>query len=161
MDSIQGAKSVLLAGWLCDVNKCVQQCFACSMEKSKRSGKQAKMVQHHPQRMFQVVGIDVMEISPTRRQVNKVIVIGDLFSRYFVAVAVAEESSKTVAGVLFERWVAIFGPPESLLSYRRRAFCGKVMTELCDRMGTGRLLTSKYHPQSNGFVEHSNRTLAM
>jgi hypothetical protein len=69
-------------------------------------------------------------------------VIGDLFSRYVVAVAVADESAKTVAGVLFERCVAIFGPPESLLSDRGRAFRGRVMTELCDRMGTGRLLTS-------------------
>jgi Integrase zinc binding domain len=54
-------------GWLCDVKKCVQQCFACSMDKLKRPGKQAKMVQHHPQRRFQVVGIDVMEMSPTSR----------------------------------------------------------------------------------------------
>jgi Integrase core domain len=121
-------------GWLCDVKKCVQQYFACSMDKLKRPGIQAKMVKHHPQRRLQIVGIDVMEMSPTSRQgMKKVIVIGDLFSRYVVAVAVADESAKTVAEVLFERWVAIFGPPEALLSDRGRAFYGKVMTELCDR----------------------------
>jgi transposase InsO family protein len=88
-------------------------------------------------------------------------VIGDLLSRYVVAVAVADESAKIVAGVLVERCVAIFWPPESLLSERGRAFCGKVMSALCDRMGTGRLLTSAYYPQSNGFVERYNRTLEM
>jgi transposase InsO family protein len=149
-------------GWLCEVKKCVQQCFACSMDKLKRTGIQAKMVQHHPQRRFQVVGIDVMEVSPTSRQGNKkVIVIGDLFSRYVVAVAVADESAKTVARVLFERWVAIFCVPEALLSNRGRELCCKVTTELCDCMGTGSLLTSASHTQSNGFIERYNRTLAM
>jgi hypothetical protein len=57
------------------------------MEKLKRPGKQAKMVQHHLQRRFKVVGIDFMEMSQTSRQGNKkLIVIGDLLSRYVVAV---------------------------------------------------------------------------
>jgi hypothetical protein len=74
------------------------------------------MVQHHPQRRFQVVDIDAMEMTPTSIQGNKkVIVIGDLFSRYVVAAAVADESAKTVAGVLFERWVASLG--------RQKIFC--------------------------------------
>jgi hypothetical protein len=148
-------------GWLCDGKKCVQQCFPCSMDKLKRPGKQKKMVQHHPQSRFQVVGIDIMEIYPTSRQGSKkVIVIGDLFPRYVVAVAVADESAKTVAGVLFERWVAIFGPPEAPLSERGRGFCEKVMSKLCDRMGTGRLLTSAYNLQSNGFIELYNSVAA-
>jgi Integrase zinc binding domain len=82
-------------GWLRDVKKFVQQCFACCMDKLETPGKQVKMVLHHPQRRLQVVGIDVMEIYPTCRQGKKeVIMIGDVFSRYVVAVWVQTKVRK-------------------------------------------------------------------
>jgi hypothetical protein len=40
-----------------------------------------------------------------------VVVIGDVFSRFMMAIAVPAETAAAIAEVLFERWIAVFGPP--------------------------------------------------
>jgi hypothetical protein len=50
-----------------------------------------------------MVAIDVLVVSPeTKRGDQKVLVIGDIFSRYVVAVPISEESADTMARVFFD-----------------------------------------------------------
>jgi hypothetical protein len=53
----------------------------------------------------------------------------------------------------------VFGPPEQLLSDQGRNFVGGVIEHLCNKVGTRKIFTSAYHPQTKGFVERYNRTL--
>jgi hypothetical protein len=47
---------------------------------------------------------------------KKAVVIGDVFSRFMMAIAVPAETATAIAEVLVERWIAVFGPPVRLLS---------------------------------------------
>jgi transposase InsO family protein len=106
------------------------------------------------------VTVDIMEISPTsRNRYRKVVVIGDLFTRLVVAVPVKEESASTIANTLFDRWISIFGPPRRLLSDQGKPFVSAMVKHLCERIGTEKIETSAYHPQTDGMVERYNRTL--
>jgi hypothetical protein len=70
----------------------------------KRSWSQAKMQVWHPKARFETIAVDVLEISPmsgTGRK--KVVVIGDVFSRFMIAIAVPAETAAAIAEVLFER----------------------------------------------------------
>jgi transposase InsO family protein len=144
-----------------DVGEAVSGCLDCKLGRLENPGLQARMVRSHPSRRFQIVAMDVLEMSPqTRRGNRKILVIGDVFSRFNVAVAIPDEKAETVARVTFDRWGSVFGPPEQLLTDLRHNFTSGVITEMCRLVGTRKSITSAYRPQTNGFLERYNRTLS-
>jgi transposase InsO family protein len=97
-----------------------------------------------------MVAMDVLEIPPeTKRGNRKVLVIGDMFSRYVVAVPIPDESADTVARVFCDRWVSVFGPPEQLLTGLGPNFASGAIAEMRRLIGTKKVFTSAYHPQTN------------
>jgi hypothetical protein len=76
-----------------------------------------------------------------------------------MAVAMKDEKAETVARIMFEKWIKVFGPPEYLLSDRGRNFTFELIENLCKNVGTKKISTSAYHPQSKGFIERYNQTL--
>jgi transposase InsO family protein len=108
-----------------------------------------------------MVAMDELEMSPeTKRGNRKVLVIGDIFSRYVVAVPISDESADTVARVFLDRWMSVFGPSEQLLMDLGPNFASGVIAEMCRLIGTKRDFTSAYHPQTNRFIKRFNRTLS-
>jgi transposase InsO family protein len=146
-------------GWASDVRKTVSECLDCKLGQLRRPRVQARMMRYHPSRRFQMVAMDVLEMSPESKRGNrKVLVIGDMFSRYVVAVPISDESADTVARVFFDRWVSVIGPPEQLLTDLGPNFASGVIAEMCRYIETTKVLTSAYHPQTNGFIQPYNRT---
>jgi hypothetical protein len=91
-------------GWASDVRKAVSECLACELGRLRRPGVEARMVRYHSSRRFQMMALNVLEMSPaTKRGNRKVLVIGDMLSRYVVAVPISDESADTVARVFFDR----------------------------------------------------------
>lgn len=108
------------------------------------------------------MAVDILEISPTLGTgMKKVVVVGDVFSRYMLAVAMEDESAKTIHEVLFTRWISVFGPPVRLLSDRGTTFLSGAVRCLCELIGTKKVSTSPCPPQMNGMVEHFNSTLVV
>jgi Integrase core domain len=119
------------------VRKAVSEYLACELGRLRRPGVQARMILYHPSRRFQMVAMDVLEMSPeTKRGNRKVSVIGDMFSRYVVAVPISDKSDDTVARVFIDRWVSVFGPPEQLLTDLGPNFKSGVTAEMCRLIGT-------------------------
>jgi transposase InsO family protein len=108
-----------------------------------------------------MLAMDVLEMSPeTKRGNRKVLVIGDMFLRYVVVVPISEQNADTVARVIFDRWVPVLGPPEQLLTDLGPNFASGVIAEMCRLIGTKKVLTSAYQPQTNKLIERYNRTLS-
>lgn len=90
----------------------------------------------HPPARFQTVAIDVLEISPEAGSaMRKVVVIGDLFSRFMQAIPTRDETAETISWVLFERWIGVFGPPDRFLIDQGKVFVSAIQKRLCERMG--------------------------
>jgi hypothetical protein len=86
-----------------------QTCLACRLSKMKRSRRQAKLQVWHAKARFETIAVDVLEISPTSATgMKKVVVIGDDFPRFMMAIAVPAETAAAISNVLFERWIAVF-----------------------------------------------------
>jgi Integrase core domain len=149
------------AGWYAAVEKQVVDCLAWRLNKMKRSRRQATMQVWHPKARFETIAVDVLAISPTSATVmKKVVVIGDVFLRFMMAIAVPAETAAANAEVLFERWIAVFGPPVRLLSDRGKVFVSEVVQNLFARVGTKKFFTTPYARQTvDGMVECFNGTL--
>jgi Integrase core domain len=138
----------------------VSKCLVCAVNKAGPPGRQEKMMQYHPTRRFELVAVDIMEISPKSRKGNsKLIVVGDTFTRFAWAYPIKNEKVETVTRALLDGWTLRYGPPEKLLSDRGKVFVGNVLDHMCKMMGIKKVFTSSYHPQTDGFVERLNRTL--
>jgi transposase InsO family protein len=147
-------------GFRKDVTDKVKICLTCELARASPPHRQGRMVVYHPTRRFELVAIDIMEVSPKSERGNtKVVVIGDTFTRFAWAYPVGDEKVETVAEVLLDGWILRYGPPEKLLSDRGKVFTGKLLDHMCKRMGVKKIFTTSYHPQCDGFVERLNRTL--
>ena len=91
--------------------------------------------------------------------VKDVLVITDHFMHYVLAMVTRDKTTKTVARVLYEWLILVFGTPAKLLSDCRANFTSTMVEELYAAFGIQKCLTSAYHAQCNGQVEHFQKTL--
>ena len=144
-----------------NVKKFIKECTVCALERvSRPRTRQGKLGTYQVRRRGELVAVDVLTITPRSSAGHtKVLVIADAFTRWCVAVPIADETAATVATELYTKWFCVFGPPEKLLSDRGRTFTGDVIARICARLGVQKIFTSPYHPQCNGMVERLNSTL--
>ena len=143
-----------------DVQRKVKLCVQCDLSRAFPPKTQGILGVYHPSRRFEIVSVDVLEISPTTDRGNKkVVVIGDAFTRFMWAFPVSEESMAIIARVLLDQLILRFGVPEKLLSDRGTSFTGNLIQSICTLTGMKKIFTTAYHPQTNGMVERFNKTL--
>ncbi|XP_035213125.1 uncharacterized protein LOC118187053 [Stegodyphus dumicola] len=68
-------------------------------------------------------------------------------------------SADTVAKTFFSVWISRFGVPEYVTTDQGRQFESQLFTALTKFLGTKKIRTSLYHPNSNGLVERFHRSL--
>jgi transposase InsO family protein len=101
-----------------------------------------------------------VEISPKATTGElKALVMGDMLCRLVLVVPIPDEKATTVARVLLDRCIRLFGPPERLLTDSGPNFASGVIKELCRLGGVKKIITSPWHPKTDGTIERSNRTL--
>ena len=87
----------------------------------------------------------------------------DKFSKFCKLIPVfkgeGELSAPTVAQLLFDNVVKIFGVPESLVSDRDPRFTADFWKALWNILGTRLHMSSTYHLQSDGQTERHSRTI--
>ena len=91
--------------------------------------------------------------------IKNVLVITDHFMCYVLSVMTKDQIAKTIAKVLYERFIMVFGAPVKLLSDWGANFTSVLVEELCAAFGIQKCRTTAYHPQCNGQVEHFHQTL--
>ena len=91
--------------------------------------------------------------------VKNILVMTNHFMRYALAVVTKDQTAKTVAKVLYEHFIAIFGAPAKLLSARGAIFMPALVEELCSAFGIQKCRTTAYHAQCNRQVEHFHHML--
>ena len=83
----------------------------------------------------------------------------DRTPRWPEAIPITSTSSETCAQVFIENWISRFGIPSTLTSDRGTQFMSSLWSRVCGLLGINHVLTTSYHPQSNGMVERFHRSL--
>ena len=90
--------------------------------------------------------------------IKNVLVLTDHFTRYAMAFITKDQKVKTVAHILYERFIVVFGMPTKLISDCGANFTSALVKELCSAFGIQRCRTTAYHTQCNGQVERFHQT---
>jgi hypothetical protein len=83
----------------------------------------------------------------------------DRTTRWAEAVPLASTTADSCASALIDGWVSRFGVPSTISSDRGPQFASSVWAAFCKQMGVKHIMTTAYHPQSNGMVERFHRQL--
>jgi transposase InsO family protein len=81
------------------------------------------------------------------------------FSKFNVSVAIKDITSMTVTDAFTRHWVAIFGPPRSILTDNGTQYTSLNFDALCKKHGIRHIKSTPYNPRGNGIAERWNRTL--
>ena len=108
--------------------------------------------------LLELIHIDFTRVQSTMElnkppSVKNVLVITGHFMHYSLAVVTKDQVAKTVAKILYERFISVFGVPAKLLSDHRVNNTSVLVEELCATFGIQKYQTMAYHAQCNGQVE--------
>ena len=142
-----------------DVVRHCSSCPQCAIVNA--SGKLNKPPLHPipVERVFQIVGVDIMDLPKTESGNKHVVVFQDFLSKWPLVFPVPDQKALRLAQLLVQEVIPFFGVPEALLSDRGTNLLSHLMKDVCKLIGTKKLNTTAYHPQCDGMVERFNRTL--
>ncbi len=141
-----------------DIKKYVEACDSCQRRgRSKKNNLLHPIPVHSP---FYQIGIDFVRPLPrTKRGKKYIIVAMDYLTKWPEARAVSEATADATAQFLYEQIICQHGCPQIILSDRGTHFNNNTIKALTEKFKINHLLSTPYHPQTNGLVERFNRTL--
>ena len=108
------------------------------------------------QQMNQCVGLDIIgPMKPDGTQ-RYIIAAVDLCTRFCLLTPSSAANARAIIKLL-ERWVSLFGHPESLQTDNAPAFVGNQLSNWMSARGIARRTIPAYRPQCNGTVERLNQ----
>ena len=110
----------------------------------------------HP---LELVHLDYLCLEPGKGLEENVLVVTDHFTRYAQAYITKTQTAQMIAKTLWDKFIVHYGLPKKILMDQSQNFKSQLVADLCKLMGTQKVWTSPYHPQTNGQCERFNSTL--
>ncbi|KAK2577752.1 hypothetical protein KPH14_011855, partial [Odynerus spinipes] len=143
-----------------DVEDWCRRCFRCSAKKGpKMKGKGALKI-YNVGAPFERIALDIVGPLPKSSSGNRYgLVVVDYFSKWLEVVPLLNQQATTIAKALVREVISRHGVPLELHSDQGRSFESSIFKELMKILGIKKTRTTPLHPQSDGLVERTIRTL--
>lgn len=143
-----------------DIESWIQKCDECASRKAPNKRFRAPLKLYSVGIPMERLAIDVAGPLVKSSKGNRyILVISDYFTKWTQAFALKDQEATTVANVLVNEVVALFGVPKILHSDKGSNFESKVFTEMCKILGIDKTRTTTRRPQSDGMVERNIKTI--
>lgn len=143
-----------------DVKRFVRNCHPCRGAKKSRQLRQG-LLQPLPitDRYWKQISIDFMVDLPARDESapRYLMVITDRLSKYVQLEAMTSMGAEECARRFRDTWWRFHGFPSQIITDRGSDWVGKFWTTLCNIVGIEQLLSTAYHPQTDGGTERVNQ----
>ncbi len=143
-----------------DVGGWCRDCLTC--QRGKVTKQPAAPLQDFPipGKRFSHVHVDLVGPLPTSAEGHMyLLTVIDRSSRWVEAVPLKNMEAINCVEHFVSGWVSRFGVPDSVTSDRGPQFTSAVWASMCKRLGIQHVLTTAFHPQSNGMVERVHRQI--
>ena len=156
--------NVLITNWYWDgiYNDALKFCKSCPQCAIVTGGERHVKQPLHPipvQRIFQIIGLDIMDLPVTEQGNKHVIVFQDYFSKWPMVFPMPDQKTSRIVELLTKEIILFFCVPEAILTDRGTNLLLHLMLDICSSLGITKLNTTAYHPECDGMVERFNRTL--
>ncbi len=138
-----------------DIEWYCSSCGPCQV--TKDSNQKPSRLLHSlpiPDCPWQSIGMDFMGPLPLSKSHNYLLVVIDHFTLQVHLIPMTTHvTSKEVAWLFLKEIVRLHGVPDSIVSDRDSKFTSKFWKELHRLMGTKLLMSTAFHPQTDGATE--------
>ena len=141
-----------------DISKWARECLPCQRAKIHKHTVPPIADFAVPAKRFQHIHMDLVSM-PHSNGYNHLLTIVDRFSRWPVAIPIADINAETILDQFAHGWIATYGVPEIVTTDRGSQFTSQIFRQLLTNWGTKHITTTAYHPESNGMVERLHRRL--
>lgn len=144
-----------------DIVKYIKTCDKCQKRKVSNTRPQG-FTEPLPiaEEVFDTVGIDLIDKLPISKKGNShILVMTDNLSKYVIAVPLSDSLAETINNAIYEELITKFGCPKIIISDRGSNLTAVENNNFFNSLGIRRILTTAYHPQSNGQTERYNRVI--
>ena len=98
-------------------------------------------------------------INPASNGKKYILVCTDYVTKWAEAKALVRATEHTVVNFLFEEIFVRYGVPREIVTDQGAQFTSKLMKDITDKYQIKHRKSTPYHPQANGQVESTNKTL--
>jgi len=146
-----------LLGTVCEFCK---SCEICQKMKPSNNKPIAPMKPIVVRSVWELAHLDCAGPLVTTQRGNKYfLIVVDHCSKFSVTRAVSNCTAKTVMQFLEEAFFFIYGIPIKLITDQGRNFESELFKQFCNNYHIDKVRTTSYHPQSNGLVERTIRSI--
>ena len=147
-------------GMATDVKNYIAGCLPCAERKAHGHVNKVNNLHVTADYPFQKVMIDITDTSvPSRAGHRYILGVIDVFSRYLMLIPLRTTNSSVIANALLTRWISVFGAPEEIISDGGTNLNSQLMGSFYEFFRVKKTTSSPYHPQTNGIIERSFRTV--
>jgi len=148
-------------GMKSDIQTYIKQCEVCQRAKGENT-KPSGLLQPLPIpiRPWSSISMDFIEGLPKSNQYSVIMVVVDMFTKYAHFIPVSHPYSTTkIANLFSQNVMKLHGLPDNIVSDRDPTFTSKFWGELFQIQGVKMLMSTAYHPQTDGQTKATNKTL--
>jgi transposase InsO family protein len=147
-------------GMAADIAAWCKDCQACARGKELQHFKSPVQEIAIPAASFVHVHIDIVGPFPTSAEgFTYMLTMIDRTTRWPEVVLLRSITASECADAFTSGWVARFGVPAAVTTDRGTQFSSAVWACLCKTLKIKHIMTSAFHPQSNGMIERFHRQL--
>ncbi|EYC04907.1 hypothetical protein Y032_0085g1856 [Ancylostoma ceylanicum] len=152
-------KRVFWEGMEQDVAKWLRECRSCLLA-NPRKPMVPPLKPFVANKPYEVVCVDLLEMGLSASGMKYIVVVVDHFSKWMGAYAVPDKTAKTVAEVIFQRWICEGGRwPKQLHTDQGTEFVNAIIEGVASAVGIKRTTTKGYNSRENGASERAIETL--
>ncbi len=143
---------------LIDIEKHVSCCLSCAQTKGTTT--KAPILEYPlPVGPFEVVGLDLLQLTRSSQGSGYILVCVGHFSRFVVLAPLRDKSAATVAHALVSHLICLYTTPRVFLSDNGTDFKKQVLVAICAQYGIKQISITTHHPASNDLIERTNKKI--